>query len=454
MRNPHAAITLVAAILLLVGCKTAGQQSYDGQVTADAAVVDAAPSDAALADAAVDATTDAGPWTYACTPVGDSFSDGFFSLAAFNGKVYAGQFGYGYETQSMMFRYPAWEHVLPGLTGISESVCALREHSGFLYANTESSGDIFRSADGTTWQQVHDGDPGAIGCGLAELGGQLYAVNYGLATESHGRILRNDGGSWTVVYDSQSDPLYLREIVAYQGTLYAFGVMNNQGQMLQSTNGTDWTGQAVANRYFRGHVWGDYLWLGSSTFSAAGEVAVWRFDGVNFLRVHPTPDQTHVADLQDFDGQLFAATSHGWKTESGPSYLLKSPDGMGDWQRVCTFSETAAWSMAVLGDALYVGTWEYTQGGRVYRVTREPVTATDCSAISAHADWELCESSTGFCAGVFNDSAGCPAFCAAVGLPATACYGGEPGCQAEPQNPLDCTTPTGHQSDWCECGTR
>ena len=258
-----------------------------------------------------------------------------------------------------------------GLTGISESVCALREFDGYLYANTESSGDILRSADGANWELVHNGDPGAIGCGLAEKGGQLYAVNYGLATLSHGRVLRADGASWTVVYDSQTDPLYLREIVAYQSTLYAFGVMNNQGQMLTSTNGTDWTRQPVANRYFRAHVWGGYLWLGSSTFSAAGEVAVWRFDGVDFLRVHPEPDQTHVADLQDFDGQLFATTSHGWKTESGPSYLLKSPDGLGDWQRVCTFSETAAWSMAVLGNALYVGTWEYGQGGRVYQVTRQ-----------------------------------------------------------------------------------
>ncbi len=372
---------LLAVVTLTVGGCTQTASSdpdadlaTDSGMTVDADLSDAGANvDADLSDAGgnVDAgAPDGGTYVYSCSPVGDSFSDGFFTLATFNNQVYAGQFGYGYESQSMVFRYPAWEHVSPGLTGIGESVCAMREFGGYLYANTEHSGDIFRSADGATWELVYNGDGGSIGCGLAELNGQLYAVNYNYATSTHGRVLRQDGASWTTVYDSGAQPLYLREIVAYNGVLYAFGVMNQQGQMVTSTDGINWTLQTVANRYFRAHVWGGYLWLGSSDFYAAGETAVWRFDGVSFLRTHPVGGQSHVADLQDVDGNLFASTSNGWKTESGPSYLLMSPDGLQDWQTVCTFSETAAWSMTVLGTELYVGTWEFGQGGHVYRVTR------------------------------------------------------------------------------------
>ena len=34
----------------------------------------------------------------------------------------------------------------------------------------------------------------------------------------------------------------------------------------------------------------------------------------------------------------------------------------------------------------------------------------------------------------------------------TARFGGEPGCQKEPQNTLTCGESNGHTSDWCECG--
>ena len=39
-----------------------------------------------------------------------------------------------------------------------------------------------------------------------------------------------------------------------------------------------------------------------------------------------------------------------------------------------------------------------------------------CAAISAHADWSLCRAGSGTCEGVFEDGAGCAAFCEAAGL--------------------------------------
>jgi hypothetical protein len=399
---------------------------------------------------------DAGVYTYRCEAIGAGYADGFFSLEVFDGKLYAGQFGYGHEDQSMIYRYPPWELVEPGLTGISESVCALAVFDGQLYANTESSGDIFRTTDGAHWERVYDGDSGSIGCGLAVLNNTLYAVNYGNAAGAHGRILRQDGASWTVVYDSGAAPLYLREIVSYSGTLYAFGVQDEQGHMLTSSDGTNWAQTPVANRYFRGHVWNGFLWLGSASNYSSSQTGVWRYDGAQFTEMHLIADKTHVSDLKTLYGHLFAATANGWKNDSGPSALWMSIDGQNEWQPICNFTETAIWNMAVYNGELYLGTWAYGVGGSVYRVIREVVSdPVDCTAISqTNAAWEVCESGPSFCAGVFNDGAGCGAFCAPVGLPCTARFGGEPGCQKEPQNPIPCAAQNGHQSDWCECGTR
>ena len=114
----------------------------------------------------------------------------------------------------------------------------------------------------------------------------------------------------------------------------------------------------------------------------------------------------------------------------------------------------AAWSMATLGEDLYVGTWHFGSGGKLYRVSRQLVETVDCDDISAaNAAWEVCETGDHFCAGVFTDGAGCQAYCAAVGLPATACFGGDSPCVKEAEA-LDCGVVSGHQTDWCECGYR
>lgn len=435
---------------------------------ADAPDGDIPDEDDATIDAPMDLPGDAGDadtqdvqpdvdddlvWT--CTPVGTGYSDGFFTLAGFQGQLLAGQFGYGHEARSMVYTYPPWTLSEPGLTGISESVCAMLEHDGFMVANTESSGDIFRTRDGRNWERTYDGENGSIGCGLAVLDDTLYAINYRNSQRDHGRILRETTDGWEVVYDSGEEALYIREIVTFEGTLYAFATNEDdrQGAMLTSTDGTRWERTAVPQRYFRGYVWQGALWLGSTTASSTGDVAVWRFDGETFDRVLDG-DRVYFTDLQAHRGNLFASTSNGWKDDSGPSSLWMSPDGRSDWQEVCRFSETAAWSMAVADGQLYVGTWEFGGSGSVYLVDRRapPSDEVDCAPIAANPAWEVCESDASGCQGVYTDGAGCDAYCAAAGLRCVARYGGEPGCMIERENVLDCGTANDHQSDWCVCG--
>ena len=79
--------------------------------------------------------------------------------------------------------------------------------------------------------------------------------------------------------------------------------------------------------------------------------------------------------------------------------------------------------------------------------------AVNCDAIIDHPEWELCEQTESTCVGVFYDSAGCEAFCAAVGLVCGEVRDNLDGQCApmEDRSPLTCDPSTGHQSDWCLC---
>ena len=96
-----------------------------------------------------------------------------------------------------------------------------------------------------------------------------------------------------------------------------------------------------------------------------------------------------------------------------------------------------------------------TQGGTgpSSTATTGPVSPVDCSAISAHDDWELCDSGSDFCAAVFSDGAGCAALCASVGLPcAEAWEDAEDSCAPDTsRSALSCSSDSGHESDYCLC---
>lgn len=320
-------------------------------------------------------TTDAEPLVIAgCEAVGTVDSDGVFSMASFAGRLQIGQFGYGRETTSMQYAYPPFAKVEPGLLNIGESVCAMTEFQGWLYANTENSGDIQRSSDGEHWERVHDGDSGVIGCDLVAHDGQLYAVNYDYDQQNHGRILRSgDGVAWATVYDSGAGASrYLREIASHKGRLWAFSVdtQTNQGYVHRSLDGTRWDEQATPTRFFRSVNWNGDLWLSSTERSSNGVSGLWRVGDDDF-ELRYTSARPYVTELAVWRGALFAGTSDGWKDDVGTSSVLMSRDGE-SFEQVCDdFPELAAWSLAVHDDRLFVGTWEFGGSGRVYEVIAE-----------------------------------------------------------------------------------
>ena len=313
---------------------------------------------------------EAPPVIVGCESIGTVPTDGVFSLVSYDERLLAGLFGYGQEASSMLFAYPPWGRVEPGLLGISESVCAMQPFAGHLVANTESSGDIVRSLDGVSWQVVWDGENGTIGCDLVEHAGMLYAVNYDNQSRENGRILRSpDGVQWSQVWDSGAGiSRYLREVASFDGRLFAFSVDENtqQGYVLRSQDGVEWTEAPTPTRFFRSHVWEGALWLSSTSRGGNGEAGVWRSDGDTFELVHPS-DKAYVTELVQWRGALFAGTSDGWKDDVGTSSVLMSPDGE-QWQTVCDLPELAVWAAAVHDDRLFVGTWEFEVGGGVYEV--------------------------------------------------------------------------------------
>lgn len=347
-------------------------------------------------DGGGDGGSGAADWsTGTCTAVGAAHTDGVFSLRSFGDRLYTGLFGYGHEGESMLYAYPPWELTSPGLTGVSESVCAMREFGGMLYANTESSGDIYRSADGDNWQRVYDGSDGSIGCAMSDLDGWLYAVNYSNSTKTHGRILRSsDGASWSEVYDSGSMSRYLREIVAHNGLLYAFAVDENssQGYQLTSRDGTVWTEQTTPSRMFRAISWNGDLYLGSTERGSNGAAGIWRLDAGSFVQVHDE-SRRYVTEFASLDGTLFAGTSDGWKNDSGSSALLMSTDGE-RWEEVCGFSEIAAWAVTPHDGHIYVGTWQYGDGGSLYRLDSGSSDVGECETDASDPPYSMEQSYT------------------------------------------------------------
>ncbi len=314
-------------------------------------------------------------YEYSCTSIGNGLDDGFFSLEVYMNKLYAG--GFGYKGKHAMFRYPEWEVVNPGIT-VTESVCDMREFKGYLYANTESNGEIYRTADGENWIKVFAGD-GRIGCVLRELNGYLYAAIHSSAITSNGKIYRSfDGLQWEVVYDSGAKDEYMKEIIVFNGTLFAFYVdkTTGVGGYFTSPEGINWTRHELGQlRLFKGLVWNGELWAGSSAaYTLSGKSGVWKYDGQTFVNVAEIDGYSHIGELLSHDGNLFATATKEWKGYQGEAALLLSRDKGKHWERACTFSETEAWNIAEFEGDLYVTTKQHHgngQAGKVYKLEKK-----------------------------------------------------------------------------------
>lgn len=318
---------------------------------------------------------DAKNFNYACEEIGKGVDEGFFSMEVFKDQLYIG--GFGYKKKPSLFRYPTWEVVSPGLV-TSESVCDMREFKGYLYANTEQDGYVYRSADGTTWQKVFD-DEGGIGCVLREYQDKLYATITAGGTRKGGKIYRSgDGLNWEVVYNTygKASEDMIKDLIEYKGVFYAFyfdGASGKSGY-LKSTDGKNWQRKELGYvRLFKALIWNDQLYASMSPYPDSpnnNKPGLWKMEGDSFVEQGNLPEFKHFGDIVMYDQAIFGAASKKWKSFEGGGSLVMSVDEGKTWQKACEFKETEAWNVVVYKNELFVSTKQTGGGGKVYKVKK------------------------------------------------------------------------------------
>lgn len=285
--------------------------------------------------------------------------------------------------------YPLqWTKVPAHLGEGGWNVVSLREHGGQLYLGLEGSGRIFRSADGTRWQEVANTDHYTV-YGITPFQGALYAGTHdpdpriwkstnglnwrleaSLPPEERGvislgifkrwlyagtgraRIYRSlDGRQWEQAGDlmrsqEASFPHWVRFLISFRNYLYA-GL--EQGPVYRTSDGVQWepisrpiTGQVGAR--------GAAVFQSSLYVGTTGTGMIWRTrDGETWEKVFTAPSHIkrgYVSAMAAAGGALYASVD---------GYVYRSVDGA-RWEEVGNLGPHTLEAMAVFNNALYVGT--------------------------------------------------------------------------------------------------
>ena len=400
------------------------------------------------------------PSQYQCEEVsGSEVTQGIFDLEVYGGKLYAGLYHLGASaSKSLLYRLDgsSWGQVSPGISSVGESVLKLLEWNGQLYANTENSGDIFRSTDGTNWQKVSDGAGSDVGTGLAVLGSNLYAINFSLGGGecSKAKILRtSDGTTWDKVWGK--DNIWVYRMTSFDNKIYIFGHECENGQprsygkafAITSSDGSNWGTSYTSSEYQVGYEWNNALWLGAIDYGDSTP-GIYRLDkgkdisqAVKVKEISDTSDDTGIQSIAAWNGVLFAGMVAGFRGDTEDSYLLASFDDGNNWQTVCNFTEdTGVFSLAVYDNSLYAGTAFGNNNGRLYKVTEVGGTPT-CSSTG-----DSCSSDGECCSGLECDDSSVCATSQSCSAADSACTDDSDCCSGLECDDDVCATPSS-----CEC---
>jgi len=218
---------------------------------------------------------------------------------------------------------------------------------GYLYAGTskvritEGGCEVWRSPDGTTWEQVNtdgfgDANNSEEPIYMSVFGNYLYIGTYNASTG--GEIWRTKGlggppfTDWEQVNES------------------GFGDVNN-------------------TEIWRGTVFGTYLYVGVANEATGGQI--WRSpDGTTWQQVNTNgfgdPNNSVCFPWAAFNNYLYAGTVNEqgggevWRSSDGNTWIQVNADGFGDANNIGTVP------LVVLGDYLYVGTQNLVTGGEVW----------------------------------------------------------------------------------------
>jgi hypothetical protein len=238
----------------------------------------------------------------------DSQEWGIYSLAVYNGKLYAGSRPEG---KVYVYDGTSWELAFDSQDW---GIYSLAVYNGKLYAGTYDKGKIY-VYDGNSWSYLTDmfeimDEPGIESPPylgdiktLVEYNGKLYAGTGGLFYWSiyGGDIFVYDGTSWNLALDT--DEHSIRSLAVYNDKLYAGA---SPAGKIFVFDGTSWE-ISFDNMEDEGiyslTVYNDNLYTGIGTFGQ-----VFGFDGSQWVVAFDSPEHS-VNTLAGYAGNLYAGTS-------------------------------------------------------------------------------------------------------------------------------------------------
>jgi hypothetical protein len=243
--------------------------------------------------------------------------------------------------------------------------------------NASTGTEVWRTADGLTWEQANTDGFGDVNnmnvFALVPFGDHLYAAtdNSTMGGGTGGEVWRTaDGTTWDQVNTDgfgDANNIVAWTMAVFTDTLYV-GTLNlaNGAEIWRSTDGTTWEqantdgfGDANNERAASMTVFDGYLYVGTKNSATGSEI--WRTaDGTSWTQANSdgfgsaANDRTYA--LAPFGGYLYAGTRNRstggqlWRTADGTTWESVITDGFGD-----TDNDTIN-VLAALGDDFYAGT--------------------------------------------------------------------------------------------------
>jgi DNA-binding beta-propeller fold protein YncE len=312
------------------------------------------------------------------------------TLDTFDGQMYAGNWNGGVVWRTADGR--TWSEFTPSWSISNTAVFDAVPSGSHLYVGTlnfDEGAEIWRT-DGATWEQVAAGGfdtvDNPIVSALASFSGAVYAAtaNYSTGVEIWGSPT-GDAGTWTQVNDdgfgSAGTPQDITMDV-YSGCLYVGLGRNGVAELWRSDDGTTWNavftdGLAANNTNVSAMAGFDgQFYIGLRNVTTGGEV--WRSaNGLDWTSVFTgglgNPWNQRPYGLIVFDSRLYLVFSNGdtgaevWRTADGSTWEQVATGGWGDSNN--SYSDYYDKAATVFNDRLYIGTFNDTNGGEVWKKT-------------------------------------------------------------------------------------
>ena len=303
-------------------------------------------------------------------------------------------------------------------------IYSLALYNGKLFAGTGESG-IVHTFDGATWSGEDITDEKDVMC-LCLYGGKLYAGTGDAQGSGGGKIYVYDGISWSLEYDTPSTGI--RSMAVYRDTLFA--ASGDEG-LIYKFDGTSWSSKDITNDEYISslQVYNNKLYAGTlgrglfysyngawfleynspsediysmavytdTLFAGSGnEGLVYKFDGASWSSEDIT-SQKDVLSLFVYSGKLYAGTG-AFRSGIGAG-LIYEYDGS-SWSVSCNTPQEDVFSLGDYNGLLYLGTGN---SGIIYTYPDEQVLASAQSLWNAAQFYHVAGTSDGSDMKIFVD---------------------------------------------------